>query len=68
MKDLLKTGQILGRSEMKKIMAGSGGCMSTCQQIAAACYGSALGHGNTSTSVCDRQFQCCAGMCMNFGC
>lgn len=25
MKDLLKTGQILGRSEMKKIMAGSGG-------------------------------------------
>lgn len=70
MRDLLKTGRILGRNEMKKIMAGSGGggCMDTCQQIAYVCYGAALGHGNATTSVCDRQFQCCAGMCMNFGC
>jgi len=26
MKDLLNISQVLGRSEMKKIMAGSGGC------------------------------------------
>jgi len=25
MKDLLKAGQVLGRSEMKRVMAGSGG-------------------------------------------
>jgi len=31
MKDLLKTGRVLGREEMKKIMAGSGGgCGSSC--------------------------------------
>jgi len=34
MKDLFKTGQVLGRLEMKKIMAGSGGCSSCsgCQE------------------------------------
>jgi hypothetical protein len=29
MSELLKAGQVLGRSEMKKIIAGSGGCSST---------------------------------------
>jgi len=39
MKDVLKTGQVLGRSEMKKIMAGSGGgcgagCVTGCRSAA----------------------------------
>jgi hypothetical protein len=67
-KNLINTGQLLGRSEMKKIMAGSGSCMDTCQNIAHACFSASAAQKGRYDSICRRQFQCCAGTCMNYGC
>lgn len=61
MKELLNTGQVLGRSEMKKIMAGSdcnlykccydSGCNETCKHCEGGqgCY---CGVGGTLTPCC----------------
>ena len=67
MQDLLKSGQVLGREELKKIMAGSG-CMDTCIDIAHACTAASTAAQGAYNSICTRQFECCAGMCMNWGC
>lgn len=37
MKDLLNAGQVLGRSEMRKIMAGSGECALYCGPCTLRC-------------------------------
>ena len=52
MSELFKAGQILGRSEMKKIMAGSGGqtyCTDSCSKDS-ECNG---GSHNTCNKCCD---------------
>tara|TARA_R100001143_G_C3359637_1_gene134688 strand:- start:338 stop:565 length:228 start_codon:yes stop_codon:yes gene_type:complete len=60
MKDLLNSGQILGRSEMKKIMAGSGG---SCQCYYDGCSVVLIqGSGAWGMSVC------CSGLgCEDYG-
>lgn len=57
----LNTGRVLGRSEMKKIMAGSGSgsCIDECHYIGTQC-----GSGNT----CNRIIQCCIAQCMGTSC
>lgn len=54
MKDLLKTGQILGRSEMKKIMAGSGGPKRCeCYNIDGVRVGSVTCYGLNPQTCCE---------------
>lgn len=69
MKELLNTGQVLGRSEMKKIMAGSGGnCNSICNPIAQACFAAVCYGACGSTHVCTRQLECCQAQCRGTNC
>ncbi len=58
MKDLLNTGQALGRSEMKKIMAGSGDSFTRCEcyNIEGGMEGTVLCTGLEYNTCCQLQY------------
>jgi len=57
MKELLKAGQVLGREEMKKVMAGSGGCNHECSVGFPCCCSTGssqwLGCYHSATRCCE---------------
>ncbi|TVR17014.1 MAG: hypothetical protein EA391_06110 [Balneolaceae bacterium] len=70
MNDLLKAGQVLGREEMKNIMAGSGNACQVCTDIAAACYqyvvdtiDQADDEYSQTVEICKNQADACLSMC-----
>ncbi|MCG2588206.1 hypothetical protein [Rhodohalobacter sulfatireducens] len=69
MKDLLSVGQVLSRSDMKEIMAGTAGCYEQCTDIWMACTAAAQSigllspAGRTMIEVCDEQAGNCYGTC-----
>jgi len=58
MKELLNTGQVLGRNEMKKIMAGSGECALYCDNCTMRC-GVTPCYVHGTTMVCDGKTYTC---------
>jgi len=65
MKDLLKTGRVLGRSEMKKIKAGSGNCTDVCTGIGQSCFDEAAPRFR---HMCFRVIHCCQAQCGGISC
>jgi hypothetical protein len=65
----LNAGQVLGRSEMKKIMAGSGGsCVEECTWIAQQCAAAVCYGGCGSMAICNQQLDCCTRQCSGLPC
>jgi len=67
----------LNRSEMREIMAGSGGsgggggsgsCTSTCTSIAQACAAAVCYGSCGSMAVCNQQLDCCTSQCYGLSC
>lgn len=62
MEELFKTGQVLSRSAMKKVKAGSGECRNECKRIWQACAAATVRNAS-GRKVCQEQAGNCYGMC-----